>query len=87
MTIYYKIDKIDLFMKALTRAPVRLIAVFLLIAGRQLVLETLYALTSNTKIITEAMNKGQRDIISCRNTPIADFLCESLRWFSHCSCV
>ncbi len=27
-------------------------------AGRQLVLETLYALTSNTKIITEAMNRG-----------------------------
>ncbi|KTF71908.1 hypothetical protein cypCar_00049796 [Cyprinus carpio] len=26
--------------------------------GRQLVLETLYALTSNTKIITEAMNRG-----------------------------
>lgn len=27
--------------------------------GRQLVLETLYALTSNTKIIKEAMTKGK----------------------------
>lgn len=39
------------------------------LAGRQLVLETLYALTSNTKIITEAMNKGQR-VISFTNTLI-----------------
>lgn len=27
--------------------------------GRQIVLETLYALTSNTKIVKEAMAKGQ----------------------------
>lgn len=32
---------------------------FLHLLGRQMVLETLYALTSNTKIVKEAMAKGQ----------------------------
>lgn len=32
---------------------------FLFFVGRQMVLETLYALTSNTKIVKEAMAKGQ----------------------------
>lgn len=33
------------------------------ILGRQMVLETLHALTSNTKIIKEAMAKGQCEYI------------------------
>ncbi|XP_077081132.1 dnaJ homolog subfamily C member 13 isoform X1 [Siphateles boraxobius] len=38
--------------------PNLLVLLHSLPSSRQLVLETLYALTSNTKIITEAMNKG-----------------------------
>ena len=36
---------------------------FLYGLGRQMVLETLYALTSNTKIVKEAMAKGQCDSV------------------------
>lgn len=42
-----------------------LIHVFLHHLGRQMVLETLYALTSNTKIVKEAMAKGQCNSIFC----------------------
>lgn len=36
---------------------------FLTYLGRQIVLETLYALTSNTKLVKEAMAKGKCDFM------------------------